>query len=276
MKTLFLLFLLTGCSHLFYQPTRHLYLDPHKLKITYEDHFFKSKDKTKLHSWFFPAVQKEPKGTVILFHGNAQNLSSHYLNLVWIVREGYNLFVFDYRGYGKSEGSPNQKGVYEDGLAALDFGWELNQKHGKGKFIVYGQSLGGAVALRSVADFSKLDQVDLIVQDSTFSSYKDIAFDKLTSRWFLYPLSPIALIAVSDAYASDEVFDKIKRPVLVIAGENDQIVPPKFGKVIYKGVASKTKWQWNLKTGHHIEVFHNQQEVYRPQFLSLLESLGRE
>lgn len=275
MKTLLLLLLLSGCSHLFYQPSDKLFLDPARLNITYEDYFFESKDKTKLHSWFFPAVKKPAKGTVILFHGNAQNLSSHYLNLVWIVREGYNLFVFDYRGYGRSQGSPNQEGLYYDGLAALEKGYQLNKANGNGRYIVFGQSLGGAVALSSVADFKRLNEVDLIVQDSTYSSYKDIAFDKLTSRWFLYPLSPLALVAVSDQYASEKVLKQIKRPVLVIAGENDEIVPPKFGKEIYKGLATDQKWWWLLEKGRHIEIFHNHLEVYRAKFLALLESLGQ-
>src|SRR5690606_1051305 len=132
------------------------------------------------------------KGTVIQFHGNAQNISTHFYSLAWLVSEGYNLFTFDYRGYGKSEGSPHQEGVFKDALSAIEKGYEFHAKSGAGAFIIYAQSLGGIIAARALPDSSLSNKVDLLVLDSTFSSYKDIAFGKLTSRWFLTPISPLA------------------------------------------------------------------------------------
>jgi uncharacterized protein len=275
MKTFTILFLLMlqSCGHLFYQPSRDEFYNPKQFKLSYEDIHFKAADGTKLYGWFLPSQVQPVKGTIVHFHGNAQNITTHFLNLAWLVKQGFNIFIFDYRGYGKSEGKANQAGLYLDALAALDKGKELHKN--QGKFIVYGQSLGGIVSLRALADYKDLKAVDLIVMDSTFDSYRDIAFDKLTSRWFLYPVSPLALVAVSDAYASDEVFDKIKNPTLVIVGMKDYIIPAKFGKRIYKGIAAQEKWLWKLPVGGHIDVFHGPNESYRPAFIKLVESLSR-
>lgn len=272
--TLLFLFFLQSCGHLFYQPSRDEFYNPKQFKLSYEDIHFKAKDGTKLHGWLLPSQVQPVKGTVVHFHGNAQNITTHFLNLAWLVKQGFNIFIFDYRGYGKSEGKANQEGLYLDALAALEKGKELHKD--QGKFIVYGQSLGGIVSLRALADYQDIKEVDLIVMDSTFDSYRDIAWDKLTSRWFLYPVSPLALVAVSDAYASDEVFEKIKIPTLVIVGQRDYIIPAKFGKRIYKGIAAQKKWLWKLPLGGHIDIFHGPNESYRSDFLELVDSLSRE
>ena len=263
------LILIQSCSHLFYHPTSKHFVDPKQFKLKYEDVFFHSKDGVELHGWFFPAKSNKPKGTIIQFHGNAQNISSHFFSLLWLIDHGYNLFTFDYRGYGKSKGEPNQGGLYLDALAALEKGFELNKKNGSGKFIVYGQSLGGAVSLRAIPDFKFQDQISLIVMDSTFSSYKDIAFDRIKSVWFLWPFSPLAYVLVSDKYASEDVFKKIAAPTLVIVGMQDEMIPPKFGEHIYKNIDPKNKWLWKLPNGKHIDAYHHDGGVYREKFLRL-------
>ncbi len=275
MKSFSLLFLLIlqSCGHLFYRPSRNEFYNPKQLNLSYEDVYFKAADGIQLHGWILPSQVQPVKGTIVHFHGNAQNITTHFLNLAWLVKQGFNVFIFDYRGYGKSQGKATQEGLYQDGLAALEKGRELHKS--QGKFIVYGQSLGGIVSLRALADYQDLKNVDLIVMDSTFDSYRDIAFDKLTSRWFLYPVSPLALVAVSDAYASDEVFEKIKIPTLVIVGMKDHIIPAKFGKRIYNGITAQEKWLWKLPKGRHIDVFHGPNQSYRQEFLKLVDMLGR-
>lgn len=272
---LFLVFLGQSCSHLFYQPSSKHFVDPAQFKLKYNDIYFDASDGTKLHGWFFPA-KSTPKGTIVQFHGNAQNISTHFFSLIWLTDQGYNLFTFDYRGYAKSEGYPDQKGLYKDSLAAFDKAWELHEKNGGGgTFVIYGQSMGGAVSLRAIPDWVGYERISLIVMDSAFDSYRDIAFDKMTDRWFLYPLAPISLLAVSDAYAADEVFHKITKPTLVIVGEGDKVVPAKFGRRIFKGIKTREKWLWELPEGSHIDVYHHGQEKYRKPFLDLLEKLAK-
>jgi fermentation-respiration switch protein FrsA (DUF1100 family) len=263
-----------GCSNVFYQPSPKHFVDPQQFKLTYENHYFKSRDGTLLHGWLFPTKSKKPKGTIVQFHGNAQNISTHFFSLIWLVEAGYNLFTFDYRGYAKSKGEPSQGGIYQDALSALDISYLLHQKNGGGKFIIYGQSTGGAISLRAIPDWAHEQNIDLIVMDSAFGSYKDIAFDKLRSKWFLFPFSPLAFLLISDEYAADEVFHRISSPVLTIVGVNDEIVPSKFGKLIHEGVASKQKWIWTLPEGNHIDVFHHKEGIYRKQFLDLVDQIS--
>ncbi len=275
MKALVLpiLLFLSACSNVFYQPARQHFIDPKQYKLDLRDVYFKSRDGTRLHGWHFPTKAKTKKGTVVQFHGNAQNLSTHFFSLYWLVDHGYDLFTFDYRGFGKSEGTPSQEGVYQDALSALEKGWELHREQQGPLFVVYGQSLGGAVSLRAIPDSMHAAEIDLIVQDSTFSSYKDIAFEKLTSRWFLWPLSPLSYVLVSDAYASDEVFHKITQPTLVIVGQKDPVIPQEFGKEIYQGISPKKKWLWKLPEGSHIDAYHHGDQRYRKELLDLLDSL---
>lgn len=278
MRFLLLLFFIvtaTGCSHVFYQPSPKHYLNPTQFKLQYEDIYFASKDGTKLNGWFFPAKAVKPKGTIVQFHGNAENISTHFMSLIWIINEGYNLFIFDYRGYAKSEGTPTQAGVYQDALAAMEKGRELHLKAGGGKFVIYGQSLGGIISLRAVPDFKYYDDISLIVQDSTFSSYKGIAFDRIKSVWFLIPFSPLGYVLVSNEYASYKVFDRITKPTLVIAGQKDMTIPAKFGKEIYKGIKSQQKWWWSLPNGEHISAYHHDGNIYRQKFVDLLDGLSQ-
>ena len=278
MRFLLLLFFIvttTGCSHVFYQPSPKHYLNPSQFKLQYEDIYFPSKDGTMLNGWFFPAKTAKPKGTIVQFHGNAQNISTHFFSLIWLIQEGYNLFIFDYRGYAKSEGKPNQAGVYLDALAAMEKGRELHLKAGGGKFVIYGQSLGGLISLRAIPDFKYYDDISLIVMDSTFSSYKRIAFDRTSHNWILFLISPLSYVLVSDEYASYKVFDKITKPTLVIVGQKDPVIPQKFGKEIYKGIASKEKWLWKLPNGGHIDAYHHDGNKYRPKLLHLLDGLSR-
>ncbi len=104
-----LLFTLISCTNLFYQPSDRQFYRPEAFKLTYQDIYFQSSDGTKLHGWFFKGKGK-PKGTIVQFHGNAENISSHFLNLAWLVLEGYNLFTFDYRGCNlRSRATPEQE-----------------------------------------------------------------------------------------------------------------------------------------------------------------------
>ncbi len=274
MKILLLL-ILTSCTSVFYQPTNRQFYRPEEFKLSYEDFYFPSKDGTKLHGWFFKA-KGEPKGTIVQFHGNAENISSHFLNLAWLINEGYNLFTFDYRGYWLSQGESEPDGVYLDSLAALEKAMEFHEKSGGKHFVVFGQSLGGAISLRAVPDFKDTKKITLVVQDSTFSSYKDIAADRLSQAWILWPFSPLAYVLVTDKYSSEKVFDKITWPTLVITGGKDVVMPAKFGKYIYKNIASKKKWHWHVKTAPHISTFHVDNGRWRKEFLLLLDQIRPE
>lgn len=273
-KVIILTFLciFTGCSSFFYFPSKIFYADPKKSGIDYRDVDFKSTDGTDLHGWFiFDKLKTKKKGLVLFFHGNAQNLTSHWLNIGWMVKEGYDVFIFDYRGYGLSKGQANQQGLNKDSLAAL--AWAHGRAKDYPKFIVYGQSLGGAVSMRALQDFDYRSDIDLFVLDSTFISYQKIAFDKLRHAGILIPFSPLAYILVSDEYAARDFVREIDIPTLVIHGKRDPVVPYKFGQEIFRELTVKKKWWWSIEDGTHTDVFYPHHKSYRVKFLKLLNTL---
>ena len=264
----------TGCSFVFYQPDRILYSRPEQFGVEYEEIWLKASDGTKLHSWLLKnkAGLKKPKGLILFFHGNAQNLSSHYTNLVWLTSHGYDVFVFDYRGYGLNDGQANQQGVNKDALAAFDFAHSKFKSGGYKKFISYGQSLGGNIMARAFMDFEHKDDIDLLVFDSTFSSYQEIAFQKIKRIPLTYVLSPLVYILVSDRFGSYKHLPKIMKPSLVIHGMRDIVVEPEHGKYIYDNLGTKKKWFWLVLGGRHIDVYHKHNKRYRKKFLNFLKS----
>lgn len=266
--------LFSGCSRLFYQPDRVMYYPPAKMGYEARELSFASRDGTKLVGWYFKAKPNLPvRGTLVQFHGNAENISSHYLSLVWLTNEGYNVFAFDYRGYGGSEGEPSQKDVYLDGMAALDEAWRLRSGP---RFIVYGQSLGGAVAMRAFKDFSHQAETSLVVLDSTFMSYKTIARRFAARFWLTWPISWLAPLLVSNEYGSEQAIHENKARLLVIHDERDPVVPHECGEEIFevaKASPAKAVDFWTLSDGRHVEVFAPYNIQWRRKFIELLRSI---
>ncbi len=277
LKILFLLpFLFISCTHFFYHPDSFLYFDPKAVGYPYKDVYFKSSDGTKLHGWYFKNQTKKTKGTIIQFHGNAQNISAHSPGLVWMIKEGYNLFTFDYRGFGLSEGAPYPKGVHEDALAALTLSFETHQSQSKGQFIIIGQSLGGAIVARALKDFKYKNSVDLLVLDSTFASYQDVAFRALNRRFLTRLLSPLAYLVVSDNYSPEDHFEDLGIRTLVIHSQKDDVVDFKNGEDVYrllnKSSGNKTDF-WVTKDPLHINFFSIVNKDNQKRFLFFLDNL---
>lgn len=261
------LILLHSCSHLFYQPLKGAMIAPERFGVTPEEHVLKSTDGVKLQAWAIRG--KNPHSTLLLFHGNAENMSTHFVNLLWIVELGFDLLIFDYRGYGFSEGEPNQAGVHLDALAAMKWAHSDHQKRETKNLIFYGQSLGGQVMGRAIVDFSLQKEVSLLVFDSTFKSYKDVASRKFLTRWWLYPFYPFARVLISDEYASSKVLDLIQTPSLVMHSPHDQVVDFKGSEELYQKLRAP-KWWWRIQEGQHADAFHVSKGKYRQKFLEFI------
>lgn len=209
----------------------------------------------------------------MFFHGNAQNLSAHFVALGWLTKHGYDVFVPDYRGYGRSDGKAHLEGVYKDSLAILHKGWELFQRDQHKKFIVYAQSLGGTIAMRAHQDFAHKDKIDLLVLDSTFNSYKDMGWSVATKSWLTIAISPLVYLFISDEYSPKNYIPLIKTPTLVIHSKVDQVVPFKHGKLIFESLKCEKKWFWQLEKHPHIHVFAYGDRPERKNLLKLLEEV---
>lgn len=266
-----------GCTHLFYHPEKKIYITPKRVHLKYKELNFKSSDNTQLHAWHIFSKKELPeseKNLILFFHGNAQNLSTHFVSLHSLAKlYNFDYIIMDYRGYGKSEGEPNPVGVNEDALSAMNLAHNIFKRKNYKRLIIYGQSLGGAISLNAFESFKHKKDVSLLVLDSTFLSYKKIAFDKLTSSWITFLFSPIAFFLISDKTSPKDFVSKLQVPALVIHGKRDRIVPYKFGEEIYEDLTTKKKWFWTIPWGFHTDVFMAHKGIYRKKFNDLVNTL---
>ncbi|WP_290647792.1 alpha/beta fold hydrolase [Aquisalimonas sp.] len=223
---------ITGCSHLFFLPEQGHRWDPKEAGIVYEDVWFEADDGVTLHGWFLPA--QEPRGTVVFLHGNAQNVSTHIGAVYWLPERGFNVFMPDYRGFGLSSGSPDFVGVHRDAEAALAVVVERDDVDSE-RVAVLGQSLGGSVAITTVADHGEDYGVAALIADSAFSSYRGIAREKFGEFWLTWPFQWPLSLTISDRFAPvDHIADVSPIPVLLIAGDDDFVVPPHHSRELYQ------------------------------------------
>ncbi len=265
---------LTGCNSMFYQPDRYLHSKPEHFNLDYSDFWIDSEEGVKLHGWHLKRLMPKGKseGLIVFFHGNAENISTHYLNLAWITKHDYDLMIFDYRGYGRSSGSATYSGVDHDGRRFLDYAHTVFKKGEYKRFIVYGQSLGGAVASRIMCDKRYQKMSDLLVLDSTFMSYEKIAVDRLQVLWLTYIFSPLAYLLISDSLSAKSCIGTIETPTLVVHGEIDPVIPVSFGQRIYDSLTHK-KWLWRIEGGRHIDIFSGHDRKYRKKFIQFLSEI---
>lgn len=240
-----------------YQPSREVDLVPSDAGLRYEDVLFGTSDGVALHGWFIPA--EEPSGEVLLFfHGNAGNIS-HRLGSISIFHDlGLDVFIFDYRGYGRSEGKPSEEGLYADGRAAL--GFLLQKGYSPEDVIVFGRSLGGAIAAR----ISFETPPAALILESTFTSLASIASKAA-------PLFPVRLLLRS-GYRTDRILPDVHCPVLVVHSHEDDIIPYSNGTKLFE-LAPEPKRFLRISGGHN-EGFLLSATAYRKGLASFLSFVG--
>ncbi len=259
-----------GCvSNLFYYPDRNVYDSPERYGLKYEDVYFKSKDGTMLHGWFIPA-SASPIGTIIHFHGNAQNLTAHFGFIAWLPKENFNVFTFDYRGYGSSDGRPDRDGIYEDCKAAIEYVRSRGDVD-RMRLLVFGQSLGGANAL-AVVGGSHFEGIRAVAAESSFFSYRGIVSDKLAEIPILSLFKrPLSFLLVGDEYSPGDVINRISPiPVLLIHGTSDRIVPCRHSLLLFDR-AREPKQLWTIEGAAHTEAFTRFGARYQTKLVSFFK-----
>jgi len=237
--------LLLACNSLLYYPNDRIYKKgiPEK----YERVYLHSKSGNTLHSVYMKSERPVPKAVVVHFHGNARNISAHYRAFEWLLAYGYDLISWDYSGYGESTGSPSPEAIYNDSLTVLEYAAALKKEKGCG-LIVIGQSIGGAILLGALEGFAQREQIDLVVADCTFSSYKKIA-DFQVKNAVRIPI-PVG-VTISDTYAPINNFAAIRDlPILVSHCREDKVIPFPFGEKLYGELENSEKWFWELSCKH--------------------------
>jgi len=212
-------FLFIFQSRLVYYPERLLLADPGSIGLYFENISFETSDSIELSGWFIPG--DNARGVILFCHGNAGNIS-HRLESIQIFHQlGLDVFIFDYRGYGQSEGKPTEHGTYEDAEAAWQYLVEERQMS-PSQVIIFGRSLGGAVA----SWLAQSHTPGALILESTFTSLPDIAAT-------LYPYLPVRLLLRFE-YDTAEYLSRVYCPVLIVHSPDDEIMPFRHGQQLFE------------------------------------------
>jgi uncharacterized protein len=228
----------SSCDTWFYFPDREDYGSPAAYRLDAADVSFAAPDGPRLHGWWVPAIG-EVEGTVVYCHGNHGNLSLHARFVSWLPSRGFNVLIFDYRGFGRSEGSVSREGTIRDAEAAIDFALTRDPT----RTVVFGHSLGGAIGIVAAGG---RPAVRAIVAESTFPSYRAAARCAAPAIGFLVPW------LVSRGFDPvDSLPQMPPRPLLVIHGTDDDITPLELGRELFDK-ASEPKTLRVVEGGGHV------------------------
>lgn len=248
---LVVMFLFTGCTRFFFFPMRDLIRTPTEIGLKFEDVHFAADDGVRLHGWWLPA-EGVAQGTIIYFHGNAENISTHIGSVYWLPAAGYNVFMPDYRGYGWSQGEVSLPGIHADGAAAMRAVFERADVD-RSRIIVLGQSLGGAVAIYTVAHSPYRNQIKALIADSAFASHRQIAREKLGASWLTWLTQWPFALTVSDEYSPlKSIADLSPVPLLLVHGMADTIIPVSHAQQLF-AAAQEPKTLWEVPDAGHIQ-----------------------
>ncbi len=242
-------------SRYVFVPDRKLQWDPGMAGFPFEEVFLETPDSERLHGWFVPAPQS--RGVLLFCHGNAGNISHRLGAVAGFRRFGLDVLIFDYRGYGRSSGRPSEDGLYGDAETAWRY---LTRTRGvrPNRVVLYGESLGGAVAARQA---QALQPAGLIL-DGTFTSLADVAAQQ-------YPYFPVRLLLRYEFNTLRRMPD-IRCPVLVLHSRQDEIIPFEQGRRLFEA-ANEPKMFVELRGGHNsaAEESREQYEAGLKRFLDI-------
>lgn len=249
-----------GGNQLFYLPTHDEPSTPANWGFAFENVTFKSADGTPLHGWFIPARSDKSKATVVFSHGNAGSIGHHLGFVTWLAEAGYHVLMFDYRGFGKSGGAPDRRGMINDVKAAFAYAASRRDVDSR-RLVSYGHSLGGAKSVTALGE-TPVKGLRAIVIDGAFASYQTMArviggqlgaslvTDELAPKDFVGKLSPV--------------------PLLVVHGTRDEVVPVSQGRQLFEA-ARQPKTLFEVKTGRHGDALSRDHGAFRKRMLVWLD-----
>ncbi len=237
-----------------FRPSSDIEALPKDIGLDFEDVYFKTDHNIVLNGWFIPYANATK--TVVFCHGNAGNIS-HRLEKIKVMHDaGFNVFIFDYKSYGKSKGKSSEKGLYYDAESALNY--LLSKGIAEKDIVSYGESLGGVVAV-ALAYKHKLSG---LIVDSSFTSGKDMA--KL-----IYPFFPSWIFSVNLDSMNKVKF--VVCPKLFMHSVEDEIIPYELGRRLFNN-ASEPKEFAQLHGGHN-SCFWESQKTWADKVTEFLKGL---
>jgi uncharacterized protein len=231
---------------LLFQPSRDRVLDPRRLGRPVQDVELETEDGVRLHAYFLPAgpagagsaaaASREAGRALLFLHGNAGEASSRLPNAAALADLGADVLLLDYRGYGQSAGAPSERGVYADARAGL--AWLVRERgHPQRRVVVFGRSLGGAVAV----DLARGRALAGLVLESTFSSIADLARSIVG-----LPLPRV----LANPFPSDRKIVALRAPVLFLHGDRDRVVPIRYGRALFEAAPQPKRFEVISGAGH--------------------------
>ncbi|EPP0239181.1 alpha/beta hydrolase [Escherichia fergusonii] len=267
LKIVFILFVILFCVYLipriainfFYYPDDKIY-GPNPWSA--ESVEFTAKDGTRLHGWFIPSATGPAENaiaTVIHAHGNAGNMSAHWPLVSWLPERNFNVFMFDYRGFGKSKGRPSQAGLLDDTQSAINVVRHRSDVNPQ-RLVLFGQSIGGANMVSALGNGDR-EGIRAVILDSTFASYSSIANQMIPGSGFF----------MDDSYNAERFIAEVSPiPVLIIHGKADRVIPWEQSERLYD-LTREPKQKIILPDGEHIDAFSERHGgVYRDQMVNFI------
>jgi fermentation-respiration switch protein FrsA (DUF1100 family) len=230
-----------------FHPDRTIEATPDDWGLGYQDVTLQADDGVPLHGWFLPG---RPGAPVLLFlHGNAGNISHRGETVAIFHRLGLQVFIIDYRGFGRSGGSPSEEGLYRDARAAWRY---LTEVRGlaPGDIVVFGRSLGGIVAAQLAAEMQPAG----VILESSFSSAKDVA--RAT-----FPLLS-RLVLVRYRFDGEDAARRLRCPVLVLHSPDDEVIPYALGRRLFEAAPNPKRFA-ELRGGHNDAFLRSQPQYER-------------
>jgi hypothetical protein len=217
----YVVFLLLFENKIIFHPSRYPegYWNPASTGVPAQDVYFMAEDGVKLHGWFIPAPNAV--ATWLWFHGNAGNLSHRLDNIQRLKPLNLNIFIFDYRGYGRSEGEPDEQGIYKDSKAAYKKVLEMDTVSVDSLFF-FGRSLGGICAVETAMNYPARG----LILESVFTNSADMSKQVL-------PFIPLGWAIRSKLNAIEKI-PHLKLPKLFLHGTRDEIVPYALGRKLFE------------------------------------------
>lgn len=230
-------------------------------------------DDQNIHAWWWPAEQADAPAMLYL-HGSRWNLTGHLFRLEQVRSLGFSVLAIDYRGFGKSVGElPSEASVYQDARIAWDHLKKLQPD--ADKRLIYGHSLGGAVAVDLAAELGReaerrgeSPEARALIIESTFTNLADIATEVADTPW------PIRWL-VSQKFDSIDKIDQVGMPLLIVHGTADQYVPARFSEELHDA-AQQPKRLLLIEGGSHNNSMRLGRQAYRKALDDLLDDDGNQ
>lgn len=253
------LYLYFSQSRLLYYPelpTRTIEATPAAVGLAYENVQLLTADDTRLHAWFVPATASH--GTLLFSHGNAGNIGHRLDSIRQFHSLGLDVLIYDYRGFGESEGKPSEAGTYLDAKAAWDY-LLLEREIAPRQIVIFGRSLGAAVAAELASQYPSAG----VILESAFTSVPDMASS-------IYPWLPVRLLSRYQ-YNNLEKVARITSPLLLVHSRGDEIVPYDHGERLF-AEANEPKQFLELSGGHN-DGNHVSHDIYMETLQRFLDSI---